>query len=85
MYVLFRVFYTSEEKLSYKWKPLLVTGALRIVCKAKKKKLSRHRHAGTKEERWCSSSFLTVALYGVVSFTPRPHFTPGKDPLIPIG
>jgi hypothetical protein len=45
------------------------------------------RHTGAKEERmFISYSFLTPRNWmGVVRVTPRPRFTPGKGPLVPIG
>jgi hypothetical protein len=50
------------------------------------KKLSRCRHLGSNGERnYSSYSFLTSALDGVVSVTPRPRFTPGKVPPVPTG
>jgi hypothetical protein len=50
------------------------------------KKLSRYRHAGTKEEKAYSYfSVLTSALdWGrMVSVTPRPRFTPGERTSVP--
>jgi hypothetical protein len=46
-------------------------------------KLSHYHHVGAKGTRKYSFSFLTLALDGVVSVTPRPRFTPGKGPPVP--
>jgi hypothetical protein len=49
-------------------------------------KLSCYLQAGAMgESRYSSYSFLTSALHGVSSVTPRPRFTPGKVPPVPTG
>jgi hypothetical protein len=47
-------------------------------------KLSHYHHAGAMGTKKYSFSFLTLALDGVVSVTPRPRFTPGKGLPVPI-
>jgi hypothetical protein len=50
------------------------------------KKLCRYVMQAPRGRRYSSYSFLTSALDGVsVRVTPRPRFTPGKGPAVPIG